>query len=134
MKPETPRLAVDAAIIAEGELVLIKRRNPPYQGMWALPGGFVDVGETVEEAVKREAQEETNLKIKIKKLVGVYSNPERDPRGHTVSLIYLCKKISGKLKPGDDAKQADWFPLKKTPPLAFDHGRVIQDIQKTLKP
>ncbi|MGB8218042.1 MAG: NUDIX hydrolase, partial [Candidatus Methanoperedens sp.] len=103
MKPVTPLLTVDALIIFERKLVLIRRGNPPFKNYFALPGGFVELGETVEAAVVREAKEETGLDIEIIKLLGVYSDPLRDPRGHTVSVCYLSKG-RGKLKAGSDAK------------------------------
>src|SRR5665647_3669905 len=90
MKPQTPSLTVDILILFENRLVLVKRKNPPYQGKFALPGGFVDIGESTEKAVARESFEETGLSVGIIKLVGVYSDPQRDPRGHTVSVCYLC--------------------------------------------
>jgi len=133
-KPKTPLLTVDAIIVMPGDkLVLIKRKNPPYQGQYALPGGFVDIGETTEDACKREALEETNVNVKIVKLTGVYSDPKRDPRGHTVSIAYLCKPASKKEKPKaqDDAADLDLIPLKdvESLKLAFDHKKIIKDSQ-----
>jgi len=84
-------LTVDALILYDGKLVLIRRLNPPYENDFALPGGFVEVGETVEAAAVREAKEETGLDIELIKLLGVYSEPSRDPRGHTVTVCYLQK-------------------------------------------
>ena len=93
MKYKGPRTAVDSIILEDNEsVVLITRANPPFQHSWALPGGFLELGERVEDAVIREAYEEAGLKVKIIKLVGVYSAPDRDPRGHVVSIAYLCKK------------------------------------------
>jgi 8-oxo-dGTP diphosphatase len=125
---QTPKLTVDAAIVEAGRIVLIKRVNPPFKDKWALPGGFVDVGETVEQAVVREAKEETCLDVEIVKLVDVYSDPKRDPRGHTASVAYLCRKKRGTLKGADDAKEAKWFGLNELPELAFDHGKIISDV------
>ena len=95
-KPATPLLTVDAVILYNNkkDIVLIKRKNPPFKNGYALPGGFVDVGETVEDACIREALEETNIKVKIIKLIGVFSDPKRDPRGHTVSVAFLCGTVS----------------------------------------
>lgn len=123
---KTPLLTVDAIIIYEDKIVLIKRKNPPYKDMFALPGGFVDIGETVEEAVIREAKEETNLDIEIIRLIGVYSDPERDPRGHTVSFVYVALGY-GELKAGDDAGEVELFDIEEVPKLAFDHNKIIED-------
>ncbi len=131
MKPVTPLLTVDALIIFEGKIVLIRRRNPPFKDSFALPGGFVEVGETVEEAVVREAKEETGLDIEIIKLLGVYSDPLRDPRGHTVSICYLAKG-RGKLKAGSDAKDIGLFGLNEMPELAFDHNKIIENARSDI--
>jgi 8-oxo-dGTP diphosphatase len=131
MKPVTPLLTVDALIIHKGKLVLVKRKNPPYQGCFALPGGFVEVGETVEAAVAREAKEETGLDIEIIKLQGVYSDPSRDPRGHTVSICYIAKG-SGMLKAGSDAKDIGLFGLNEIPELAFDHNKIIENAKSDI--
>ncbi|NVM28392.1 MAG: NUDIX hydrolase [Candidatus Helarchaeota archaeon] len=130
-----PRTTIDAIILEKnGSIVLIKRKYPPYQGHWALPGGFVELGERAEDAVRREAEEETGLKIEILKLSGVYSDPERDPRGHTITIAYLCKIKSpeGKLKGGTDAKEAKVFTTDdiSTMQLAFDHNIIIRDALK----
>ena len=123
---KTPMLAADALILFDGGIVLIRRENPPYQGYYALPGGFVEVGETVEEAAKREAKEETGLEITLLKLVGVYSKPDRDPRGHVVSICYLAQG-RGDLLAGSDARSAEVFDPEDLPPLAFDHAQIIRD-------
>ena len=125
----TPLLAVDAVILFGQGIVLIKRKNPPYQGCFALPGGFVEVGETVENAVKREAREETGLKIELLGLVGVYSDPGRDSRGHVVSIAYLAVG-RGDLASGSDARSAEVFPLDRLPVLAFDHDEIIRDAMR----
>ena len=124
--PVTPLLTADALILYEGELVLIRRLNPPFQDQFALPGGFVEIGETVEAAVVREAKEETGLDIKLIKLLGVYSEPSRDPRGHTVTVCYLARGV-GKLKAGSDAKDIKLFGLNEIPKLAFDHNKIIEN-------
>jgi len=131
-KPVTPLLTVDAVIvIKKGHLVLIRRKNPPFQGEYALPGGFVDIGETVESACVREAKEETNVKVKIIKLIGVYSDPNRDPRGHTVSIAFLCEPKTKKEVPKaqDDAADLEIVTFSKIPTLklAFDHMNIIKD-------
>jgi len=122
----TPLLAVDAVILFAGGIVLIKRDNPPFAGCYALPGGFVEVGETVEAASCREAREETGLIIELLGLVGIYSNPARDPRGHVVSAAFLARG-RGELLAGTDARMAQVFPRKDLPPLAFDHDTIIND-------
>jgi 8-oxo-dGTP diphosphatase len=128
----TPLLTVDAVILFQEGIVLIRRENPPYQGCYALPGGFVEVGERVEEAVQREAKEETGLEIEALGLVGIYSDPGRDPRGHVVSIAFLAKG-RGDLVSGSDARSAEVFLLQSLPPLAFDHERIIRDALCLLK-
>ena len=126
MKPVTPLLTVDAIIIYEGKVVLIRRMNEPHKGMFALPGGFVDVGETVETAVVREAKEETSLDVDIVKMVGVFSEPKRDARGHTVSICYLVRG-KGTPKASSDAKELQLFDFNEIPMnLAFDHSKMIE--------
>ena len=126
---KTPLLAVDSVIFLEGGVVLIRRLNPPFNGCYALPGGFVEVGESTEEAVVREAKEETGLLIDLVGLVGVYSDPHRDPRGHVVSVCYFSKG-SGNLISGSDAESAEVFPLGDLPMLAFDHDKMIGDAMR----
>jgi 8-oxo-dGTP diphosphatase len=128
-----PSLTVDGIVIQNKKLVLIKRGNPPFKGKYALPGGFVEYSETVEEAVLREMEEETGLKTGIKTLLGVYSDPDRDPRGHTVSVVFELNVKGGKLKSGSDAEEAKLFSLDKIPKLAFDHDRIIGDYLKKQK-
>jgi 8-oxo-dGTP diphosphatase len=129
-KPITPLVAVDAVIrFNKTSIVLIRRKNPPFKGELALPGGFVEVGERVEDACIREAYEETNIHVNIIKLIGVFSNPNRDPRGHNISIAFLCEPTTDSEKPlaKDDAlsleivKFADIASLK----LSFDHKDII---------
>ena len=124
--PETPRLVVDVVIPAEEGVVLIRRGSDPFEGQWALPGGFVEVGETVEEAAVREAAEETGLAIELALLVGVYSDPERDPRGHNVSVAFLARVLSGDLAAGTDAAEVSVLDPSSVE-LAFDHARIVAD-------
>lgn len=131
MCPNTPKLTVDAVIILDNKLVLIKRKNPPFQGKFALPGGFVDVGETTEMAVEREVNEETGLTIEIVKLLGVYSEPSRDPRGHTVSIVYLVLG-NGTPKPNTDAKEVHLFDIQNIPEMAFDHNLIIENARSDI--
>jgi 8-oxo-dGTP diphosphatase len=125
---KSPSLTVDTIIrYPDGDIVLIKRGHEPFAGQWAIPGGFVEYGETVEEAAVREANEETGLDIRLEKLVGVYSDPGRDPRGHTVSVVFLATPTGGTLRADSDAanalKTSDWRDL----PLAFDHANILTD-------
>jgi 8-oxo-dGTP diphosphatase len=132
MAIKTPFVAVDGIIQIFDEndnfkgIVLIERKNPPH-GL-ALPGGFVDVGEKVEDALKREMKEEINLDVEIVRLLNVYSDPERDPRFHTVSIVFVCK-ASGIPKAQDDAKSVFIYKLEEIPfeKLVFDHKKILQD-------
>ncbi len=129
--PLTPLLTVDTVIIYQGKIVLIRRKNPPFQGHFALPGGFVEVGETVETAAVREAKEETGLDVEIIKLLGVYSEPSRDPRGHTVSVIFLAVG-KGNIKAGSDASETGLFGMNDIPELAFDHKKIIENARSDI--
>ncbi|MHA2185624.1 MAG: NUDIX domain-containing protein [Promethearchaeota archaeon] len=130
-KPVTPLLTVDAVVLLKNEkkLVLIRRKFPPFQGELALPGGFVEVGETVESACIRETKEETNLDIKINKLIGVFSDPGRDPRGHNVTVAFLCSPLTKNENPKalDDAAEVEIVELSEISSLklAFDHKDII---------
>ena len=129
MTQKIPRLTVDAVILdrEKNSIVLVKRGIYPFEGMWALPGGFVEYKETVENATIREAKEETGLDIEIERMVGVYSDPERDPRGHTVAVTFLCRRVGGELNAGDDAADAKEFKIKEMPEMAFDHRKMVDD-------
>jgi 8-oxo-dGTP diphosphatase len=131
MSPITPKLTVDAVIILNSKIVLIQRKNPPFKGKFALPGGFVEIGETVEEAVVREVLEETGLIIEIVKLLGVYSEPSRDPRGHTVSIVYLATG-KGVPRADSDAEGVCLFDLQEMPEMAFDHNRIIENARSDI--
>lgn len=117
---------VDVVITSEEGVVLIRRGSEPFAGQWALPGGFVEVGETVEEAAIREAAEETGLAVEVARLVGVYSDPERDPRGHNVSVAFLARVLSGELSAATDASEVALIDPSSVE-LAFDHGRIVND-------
>jgi 8-oxo-dGTP diphosphatase len=128
-RPVTPLLAADIIIELvdrpERPILLIERKNPPYG--WALPGGFVDVGETLEQAAVREAQEEVSLAVTLKALLGCYSNPARDSRGHTVSAVYVAE-ASGTPRAADDAANVQLFTPEQFPAqLAFDHALILED-------
>lgn len=131
--PKTPLLTVDCVVIDDdGRLLLIRRKNPPFEGQYALPGGFVDVGETVEAAAKRELMEETGVKASKLRLVGVYSDPERDSRGHTCSVAFLVKVKRPKAVAGDDAAEVTWISNWRREKLAFDHRKIVADAMKLL--
>lgn len=126
--PPTPALTVDVVIEMtdrdEPAVVVVRRRNPP-QG-WALPGGFVDCGETVRRAAVREAREETGLDVEVHALLGVYSHPERDARGHTVSIVFVAA-AAGDPQGNDDAVDARVIDPRDPPDLVFDHARIVRE-------
>ena len=120
-----PVPTVDIIIHYRGGIVLIKRRNQPYG--WALPGGFVDYGESLETAAVREALEETSLMVTLKGQFHTYSDPDRDPRQHTISTVFIAEG-RGELQAGDDAAEARVFTRDSLPtPIAFDHGSILAD-------
>lgn len=123
---QNPIPTVDIIIEVESKgVVLIKRKNPPYG--WAIPGGFVDYGESLEEAAVREAKEETDLNVKLIKQFHTYSDPKRDPRHHSISTVYIAK-AKGKPKAKDDALEIGIFTESNLPDeLAFDHGLILKD-------
>ncbi|MEK6711883.1 MAG: NUDIX hydrolase [Nitrospinota bacterium] len=122
---KTPYLTVDLIIEMEGGIVLIERKNPPPG--WALPGGFVDYGETLERAALREAKEETSLDVELLRQFHAYSDPRRDERQHNVTVVFIARPTAGVLKGRDDARRAAVFHWGNLPPLAFDHGEILAD-------
>ncbi len=122
-----PSLTCDGLLLRGGKVLLVKRGREPFQGRHALPGGFVEYGESTEDCVVREIKEETGLETEVERLVGVYSEMGRDPRGHFVTLLYLLRETGGALQAGDDAASAGFFKLSDLPELAFDHGKMIRD-------
>jgi len=133
-KPITPLLTVDCvAFDNSSRVLLIKRKHPPFKGMYALPGGFVDIGETVEAACRREMEEETGAIVDKLFLVGVFSEPGRDPRGQTVSVTYAT--VLGKVIPmaGDDASAAGWQSDWRNIELAFDHTKILRYAYKFMR-
>jgi 8-oxo-dGTP diphosphatase len=137
-KGKRPAIACDAVIYAKIKkdlmILLVKRGNEPYKGMWALPGGFMEWGESCEEAVAREISEETGLKGLDFEHLGVFSQHGRDPRGTVVSVTFMARAgvKNMRVKGGDDAAEAKWFPLVECPRLAFDHGKVLRGALKLL--
>jgi len=131
-RPVTPLLAADVIIELMDKsgrpIVLIERKNPPYG--WAIPGGFMDVGERIEMAAIREAKEEVCLDVTLKALLGLYSDPARDDRGHTVTAVYVAE-ATGEPQAADDAKNLAIFDIGSLPEqLAFDHAQVLEDYRK----
>jgi 8-oxo-dGTP diphosphatase len=126
--PPVPRLTVDAWVRDRtGRVLLVRRGRPPFEGRWALPGGFCEYKETTEACCARETKEETGLTVKVGDLLGVYSRPDRDPRGHTVTVLYACRPQSGRVAGGDDAADARWFEAPELRKLrfAFDHRKIV---------
>ena len=126
----SPSLTVDGILVENYKILLIKRKKEPWKGYYALPGGFVEYGETCESAIVREFKEETGLDVRVKALFGVYSDPARDPRGHIITIVYILERVAGELRAGDDAEELRFFELNKIPQLAADHNRIIEDYSR----
>ncbi len=120
-----PKLTVDAVWLDHGSLLLVRRGRAPFEGQWALPGGFVEPDETVEAAVERELREETGLSARAAGLVGVFSGPDRDPRGPTATVAFWMKGRRAAPKEGDDARETAWVSLRTAHGLAFDHDEIL---------
>ena len=121
-----PSLTVDGIAVVEGKIVLVRRKQEPFKDRYALPGGFVEYGEKLENAVIREFREETGLESRVERLLGIYSDPARDPRGHTVSAVYVLEVTGGALVDSEET-YAEMIPIKKIPRLAFDHDKIMAD-------
>jgi 8-oxo-dGTP diphosphatase len=123
-------VTIDAVIVRENKILLIKRGTEPFEGFWALPGGYVEWDETVEEAVKREVVEETGLVAESLKMIGVYSSPDRHPK-QCIDVAFAVEGLSAEEaeepKAGDDAIEIEWFDVDNLPTLAFDHEKIIRD-------
>ena len=127
---ENPASTVDVVILLPGDrVVLVRRRNPPPG--WALPGGFVDLGEPLAAAAVREAREETGLSVELTEQFHAYSDPRRDTRRHTISTVFLGRS-EGEPRGGDDAAEARAFPWSALPGLAFDHAEILADVRRYL--
>jgi ADP-ribose pyrophosphatase YjhB (NUDIX family) len=132
---KNPVPTVDIIIEKDDKIVLIRRKNEPFKGKLAMPGGFVNEGELIEDRAIKEAKEETSLDVKLKEILGVYSIPDRDPRGHLMTTVFIANSIDGKVKGGDDASDAAWFKIDKKilNELSFDHKKIITDYLKWKK-
>lgn len=133
-----PAMTADVAVLRlEGipEILLVERLDPPFQGMWALPGGFMEMGETLEEAARRELLEETSINAGELIRFESYDKPERDPRGRTITQVFIMiwKKENGVAVPGSDAKSLQWFDLSQLPELAFDHSIIVGDVIQMMR-
>lgn len=125
-----PAPTVDVVILLSGDrVVLVRRKNPPHG--WALPGGFVDLGETLEAAAAREAREETGLRVELVEQFRSYSDPRRDPRRHTISTVFIGR-AAGEPRGGDDAAEARAFPWTALPQVVFDHDQILADARRYL--
>ena len=136
---EYPRasLTADIVIFSEDrtEVVLIQRKNEPYKGHWAFPGGFMDMGETLEQCAVRELEEETSIKMDSLRQLGAFSDIDRDPRGRTITVAYygIADKAHCPIKAQDDAAAVGWFRINELPPLAFDHAKILAEAIKAVK-
>ena len=133
---KTPSVTADIFIFDDDfNFILIKRGNDPFKDCWALPGGFVEYGESVENAAIREAKEETSIDVELQDLVNVYSEPDRDPRGHTITVAYTAKGNFNNRKADDDACDIAIFSAEKLDEIkiAFDHEKIIKDCLKIAK-
>jgi len=132
MEYRNPTPTVDVILQRDSRVLMIRRKKDPFKDHLALPGGFVNEGETVEEAMKREAKEETSLEVEPIDILGVYSDPKRDPRKHTLSVVFVGIITGGQVKAGDDAASIEWIDLAgiEKQKLAFDHVRMLRDYRQ----
>lgn len=127
-------LVVDGILEKDGRICLVKRSTGPFKNYWALPGGFVDKGETLQHAIVKEVFEETGLHAKVLGFVNIYDSPKRDPRGHVVSIAFLLKRAGGRMKTSNETSEVRFFPAGKLPKnIAFDHAIIIRDALKERK-
>ena len=125
---KSPKVTVDVVLREKGRILLVKRAFGPYKGYWALPGGYIEYGETAEDAARREIKEETGLDVKIGKVLGVYSDPGRDPRGHQITIVYEGRREKGELAGSKETMEVKMWDERDLPKLAFDHKRIIGEI------
>jgi 8-oxo-dGTP diphosphatase len=131
MEKDRPWVAADCVVFDHrGRLLLIRRKNEPFKGHHALPGGFIELGETTENAARRELKEETGVKAEAMRLIGVYSDPHRDPRHHCISIAYMTLVHDVEPMAGDDAATAEFVENWHSLPLAFDHSQILRDALK----
>lgn len=132
---KNPSPTVDVAVTDGKRILLVKRGKEPFIGKWVLPGGFIEYGEKVEDAGVREVLEETGIEVVLESILGVYSDPDRDPRKHIMTTVFVGRPIKGEPRGGDDAASAAWIDLASldTETLAFDHGLVVEDLKRWLK-
>jgi 8-oxo-dGTP diphosphatase len=133
-----PAVTVDTIIVtrdARPLVLLIRRKHAPFAGMWAIPGGFVDMDESLEDAARRELLEETGVRVARLEQLHAFGDPARDPRGRTISVAYLARVSAAREKPraADDAKEAAWHPLDQLPELAFDHRMILRMARQRLR-
>lgn len=121
-----PSVTADGLVVKDGKILLIRRGREPFKGGYALPGGFLEYGEKLEDCVVREVREETGIATEVIGLFGVFSAPDRDPRGHFVTAVYRLRPTGGRIRAGDDAASAKWVDLKELPKMAFDHGEILK--------
>jgi 8-oxo-dGTP diphosphatase len=132
-----PAVTVDVVVVTRGDparVLLIRRKHEPFAGMWAIPGGFVEMDETLETAAKRELREETGIRAGRLEQLHAFGDPRRDPRGRTISVVYLALVDAEKLNPqaADDAKEVGWHLLRRLPSLAFDHAKILALVRRRL--
>ncbi len=132
-----PSVTVDVALIAREptpQILLIRRKHDPFAGAWALPGGFVDMDEALEASARRELREETGLEVGALEQLHTFGDPNRDPRGRTISVVYLAMVDAAALQPraDDDAAEVGWHSLTQPPPLAFDHAEILAAVRRRL--
>lgn len=132
MQYRNPIPTIDVILQRDSKVLMVRRKNDPFKGQLSLPGGFVNEGETAEDAMKREAMEETSLEVEPIEILGVYSDPKRDPRKHIVTVVFIGIIVGGSDRAGDDAESIEWVELAKVEKqqIAFDHTTILRDYRK----